>query len=323
MTGREPLMGYRTGQRNVVRMRNGLHLGLCFAAAMLFLCAPTTAGEGVRAGLSLCAYAVIPALFPFLVVSPILTFALQQLLARLFRRHSDTRTAALWSAFAVGMTAGFPIGALSLVSQYEAGTVTKADTEQFLAVCTGASPAFLIGYFGQTLWQNAMLGLGIWAVQCLVCMGGFLCLLHKIKNVGNAVPLNAAMREPTLSWCLREAVPRMLGICGAVVFFSVLRAFLSRGLENGTAAVLGGLAEMTGGLRECAALYGCGSFSRASALTVSAAMIGFGGGCVGMQTADAAGHAGISMRYYWLHRAVIGVIFACLAGGFVLAEAHI
>ena len=273
----------------------------------LLLMLSGTAADGVRAGVNLCVQSVIPALFAFLVLSPMLVYSLHEVLRRL-----NVRRSALVSAFVIGMTAGFPIGAVTLCSLCKQGVITKADAKRFLGVCTGASPAFLIGYFGRALWGSAMLGFCLWCMQVLFCFCGFWRLCR--RDTGEHKPSSAAVHPmPHLSDCLREAVTRMAGICGAVVFFTVVRAYLCIWMPAVGAAVLGGLAEMTGGLRECAVLYENGMLDRAAALVLSAAMIGFGGGSVGMQTADAALSDGLSMRRYWIQRGMLGVLMGASA----------
>lgn len=312
----------RTAAAGTVRLLRFLWV---IGAAVLLIADPAAAAEGVRAGLELSARSVIPSLFPFLVLAPMLTYCLQTLLCRGKLGGMRAHTAALLSAWAVGMTAGFPVGALMLVSLCERGVIAREEAGRYLGICTGASPAFLIGYFGQALWGSAVMGIGMWGMQCAVGLCAFLFLRWRY---GGSLPSPAgnpraeylqavflpAEHEPTLAVCLRDAVPRMLGICGAVVFFSVFRVFLCRFLPASAAAVTGGFAEMTGGLRECRALYEGGSLGREGALVLSAAMIGFGGGCVGMQTADAASRLQLPMRSYWLQRVLLGAVYALAVG---------
>lgn len=281
--------------------------------AGLLLCIPTAAAEGVRSGLALCARSVIPSLFPFLVLSPILSDGIRRGMALLFRGRLCDRTAALLSAYAVGMLTGFPVGALTVLSFMGQGRIDREDAARFLGVCTGASPAFLIGYVGEALWDSPELGWILWFLQSFLCFTGVLLLLRKRPSVivGNGTMTEEA--SPTLAQCLQGAVPRMLQICGCVVLFSVLRTFICRWFPTGIAVGLGGMAEMTGGLSDAAALYTEGLMDKISAMTVSAAVIGFGGGCVGMQIADAAAEAGISMRQYWLQRILLGAVSALVA----------
>lgn len=292
-------------------------LRICAAAVMacLILCSPGAAADGVRCGLSLCAYSVIPSLFPFLVLSPMLSDGIRQAAAWLSRGRVEERTASLLSAYTVGMLAGFPIGALTVLSLYRQGRIGEADAACMLGVCTGASPAFLIGYFGQSLWGSAALGWIVWLLQCLFCFAGCFCLLRKTTSAEVTSAVTADEAVPTLASCISGAVPRMLQICGCVVIFSVLRAFFCQWFSPDLACILGGMAEMTGGLCDAAAFCTQGMMHGREALIVSAAFIGFGGGCVGMQIADAAVDVGISMRQYWLQRILLGTVGALTAAG--------
>ena len=288
-------------------------VGVTLAMTGLILRSPAAAAEGVRSGLALCAYSVIPSLFPFLVLSPMLADAIRQMMTRLCRGRMDERASSLLSAYAVGMLAGFPVGALTVLSLYKQGRIGGEDAARFFGVCTGASPAFLIGYFGQSLWGSLSLGCAAWILQCLCCLIGFLCLLRK-HNVRLTAAVTASDETvPTPVQCISGAVPRMMQICGCVVIFSVVRAFLCHRFSPDIACLLGGMTEMTGGLCDAAALYTAGVTERGTALCVSAAVIGFGGVCVGMQIADAAEEAGISMRQYWYQRILLGAVGALIS----------
>ena len=304
---------YRKKTHNLGRDAAKRHLRMLLPLVLIpfLLVLSGTAADGVRAGLSLCVQSVIPALFPFLVLSPMLVCSIQVMLGRLCGGRLNERRSALLSAFVIGMTAGFPIGAVTLVSLCKQGVIAKADAERFLGVCTGASPAFLIGYFGRALWGSARLGFGLWCMQVLICLGGFLYLEQRL-SAEQKCTASTDIQMPHLSDCLRDAVFRMMGICGAVVFFTVIRAYLCGWLPIGAAVMLGGIAEMTGGLRECAVLCETGVIGRTAALVISAAMIGFGGICVGMQTADAALSEGISMRRYRVQRLFLGLVMGAL-----------
>ena len=298
---------------------NRIRIPFPFCAAVvlagLILYSPASAAEGVRGGLALCAYSVIPSLFPFLVLSPMLAEGIRCIMGRLCRGRMGERSAVLLSAYVVGMLAGFPIGALTVLSQYKQGRIGGEDAARFLGVCTGASPAFLIGYFGQSLWGCAALGWVVWLLQCLFCLTGVFCLLRKDTEVPSVIRLASDETPPTLTRCISGAVPRMMQICGCVVIFSVLRAFFCQWFPTQIACILGGMTEMTGGLCDAAALYEKGMTDKRTALTVSGAVIGFGGVCVGMQIADAAAQAGISMRQYWFQRILLGVLCALAAAG--------
>ena len=64
----------------------------------LMLCAPEIAAEGGSTGLMLCAHAVIPSLFPFLVLSPMLAAGIGFVIAQLCRGRLGLRHTSLISA---------------------------------------------------------------------------------------------------------------------------------------------------------------------------------------------------------------------------------
>ena len=92
----------------------GLALGLLAVMAGL-LAASETAAQAVREGLALCGGSVIPALFPFLVVSRLFVAtgsaaALGQLLAPLTRRMLGVSGPG-GTAVLLGLLGGYPVGA--------------------------------------------------------------------------------------------------------------------------------------------------------------------------------------------------------------------
>ena len=312
--GAETMADTKHPHRMEVHIRTEwMTVGASALAACLMLCDPTTAAAGARVGLTLCGRSVIPSLFGFLVLSPMLADGIERAVLYLCRHRAEKRTAALISAFAVGMLAGFPIGALTLLSQYRQGRISDADAARFLGVCTAVSPAFLIGYFGQALSQSAVLGAWMWIGQCLLCLIGFLILYRHPHGGENPTSAAVLHRLPSLSVCIREAVPRMLQICGAVIAFSVFRAFLQRYTLGVVSSFLSGFAEMTGGLGDCMQMGAGSGGGMAKVLGYSAAVIGFGGICVGMQIADAASESGIPMRQYWCQRLILGAVGGVLA----------
>ena len=113
---------------------NRIRIPFPFCAAVvlagLILYSPASAAEGVRGGLALCAYSVIPSLFPFLMLSPMLAEGIRCIMGRLCRGRMGERSAALLSAYVVGMLAGFPIGALTVLSQYKQGRIGGEDAAE-------------------------------------------------------------------------------------------------------------------------------------------------------------------------------------------------
>ena len=103
-------------------MKGKLAAWACLAALGLLLARSAEAAQAVREGLALCAGSVIPALFPFLAVSGLLTAldagespALGPLARLLGCSQAGAR------AFLLGLTGSYPVGARTVAQLYRRG----------------------------------------------------------------------------------------------------------------------------------------------------------------------------------------------------------
>ena len=127
---------------------------LCLLAFALLLLYPDAGLYGAREGLALWMEHVLPALFPFFVLSHLLQKS--GVLARAGRRLGR---AAGWlglpgegaAAAVLGMTAGYPAGAQLSGALFEEGVLSRAQMEQLCGLCNLASPSYLSGTLAASL----------------------------------------------------------------------------------------------------------------------------------------------------------------------------
>mgnify|MGYP000949439194 FL=1 len=129
----------------------GLALGLLAVMAGL-LAASETAAQAVREGLALCGGSVIPALFPFLVVSRLFVAtgsaaALGRLLAPLTRRVLGVSGPG-GTAVLLGLLGGYPVGAQTAGELVRTGAVSRQEGQRLLLFCNNCGPAFALGVAG-------------------------------------------------------------------------------------------------------------------------------------------------------------------------------
>lgn len=310
-----------SADRTPVRRALTVLLPALSAAAVLLLF-PAYSADGVRAGLSLCAHAVIPALFPFTVLTPLLCRSSEAL----FRGRGRAQTAALTVSFAVGLLTGFPIGAMAVCDFYRDGILPREQAERAVGIAGGCGPAFLVGYLGRNLCGSAAVGWCFVLAQIIACLAAALLFFHG-KGFYTEAPVPASARQsarqlahsvPALTDAVREGIEKMFSVCGFVVFFSALRGLAAEGaaalgLPRAVIAFLCGLLEMTGGLSDLAAAL---PDAPALRLPLSAFLACSGGFCVFLQTAALVRGAGLSMRYYVRERLVCGLLCASLAAVF-------
>ncbi len=267
---------------------------LCVLFMLLLICFPSLGVEGVRAGLDVCYNSLIPSLFPFMLVCASLTALLNQL-------KPKNPIVPVAAAVTLGLVGGFPVGAATLSRLTQNGTISKKRAALLLTGCVNAGPAYLLGAVGLGVFGNAGIGLLLLISLCfasLVCI--FLSMVFFRSEGASAAPVSAAAPF-TLGDGIRQSVRAMSALCGYVVLFSCVSAFLSRALETvgaNTAVVwlMRAVVEVTGG---CAA---AGCMPGTAGALLACAGVSLCSASVLLQVRTQLEPAGISMRYFLLSR---------------------
>lgn len=315
------------------RWRSTFPIAVCltgFALALVFR--PQEAAAGARAGLALCGETVLPALFPFFVLSALvvelgyaerLGSRLAPVMGPLFGVGGAGASALL-----LGLIGGYPLGARTVAQLYERGSLSRTEAERLLLFCNNSGPAFLLGVVGAgTLGSpNAgLLLLGTHVVGALGC--GLLAPFLRPGETGKkqASSGNGALSAPpafstAFTSAIGSSVRSSLNVCACVVLFGViLRLLRLLGiLQAGTLleclglpaacgeALLSGLVELTNGI---AALPHSPS---AGAMLVAAFLLGFGGLSVFCQTSAMLSGSGLSPLWCLKGQLLHGVLSALL-----------
>lgn len=291
--------------------RKKLLISLSGACAMVVLILDgKTALEGAREGVILCLMTVIPSLFPFFLLSLSLTDAL------LGAPHLPLRPLAAFLGLPAGaevltvsaLAGGYPAGAKGVAEGVRSGHLSRAQGEKLLPVCNQPGPAFLFGMVGP-LFPKKWMVLALWAIVLL--------------SAGMARMILSPPRERGTSWApsappedaLWRSLKAMASICGWVVLFRVVLAFLSRWclwlLPREVQVGLSGVLELSNG---CVLLGQVADLRLRFCL--AAGMLCFGGLCVAMQTQSVS--SGLSMKYYLPGKLLQTMIALC----FCLAVAY-
>ena len=272
---------------------------------VLLLWRSAVAAEAVRRGLTLCARSVIPALFPYFVVSGLfisLGFAdgVGRRLEPLTRRLFGVGGAGA-SAFFLGLLGGYPVGGRTVGQLYRAGRLSKDEAERLLAFCNNAGPSFILGVVGVGCFGSLRIGVYLYLVHAFsaVLVG---ILFRKKAPVSGQKVRSSADFEPIAAFvrAVGEAAEGMVRLCGFVVFFLVILALITdlTGLNH---PVLLGLAELTTGVT---ALKG-----RPGDLVWAAALLGWGGLSVHGQTAAVLSDTDLGLGRYFLGK-ILQAIFS-------------
>ena len=222
----------------------------CLAALGLLLARSAEAAQAVRDGLALCAGSVIPALFPFLAVSGLLTAldaGTSPALGPLARLLGCSRAGA--RAFLLGLTGSYPVGARTVAQLYRRGGISRREACRLLLFSNNCGPAFILGVAGLGCFGSLRAGVLLWGVHILAALVIALALPRRAAEPPER-PGSVSARPalvPALIAAVRDAAGTMVYICGFVVFFLVLLRVMGRvtGLSH---PVLSGAVELTQGI---------------------------------------------------------------------------
>ena len=295
-------------------------LGLC--GLLLWMLADAAAVRAsVEEALDLCARSVVPALFPFLVVtSALLSLGFGELAAPWLAGLMEPLyrvPGAGSAALVLGLVGGYPIGASTAAQLCRAGLVSREEGERLLTFCNNSNPVFLISVLGVGVFGSVRTGIWLWLIHVLsALLTGLLFRGRGTSARRREMAKVPAFRAVSLPAAVVEAVGSslrgMLSVCAFVVFFYVLARPLAA-VGGRTGAALVGIVEL---------------FSLTPLLTpdrfgfiLASGMAGWGGLSVLCQTGAVLEGSGLGVGSCLRGKAVQGLLaaaLAALAAGYVL-----
>ncbi len=261
---------------------------LCPGAAalgilLLLILQPSASTKGVLAGLESCAFQVIPALFPFFVVTGLIlesplaewlglsVYPVTRLGLGIRQRRASTVLLLCWLG-------GFAVAASAISRLYQQGRLCRRQAMLLLVCGVGSGPAFVVNTVGLLMLGSAPLGVCLLGAMltanvctALVFRILFAVLPEKCEPAASVLHSTGETNRPTgLVGSIQNAVHSMLTVCGFVVFFRFLCETAAQALSLGAPgffALCAGL-EVTSGCAAGAALPGCAAMACCAALSM-------------------------------------------------------
>lgn len=277
-------------------------LGLLGVMALLLLCS-ADAAQAVRDALALCAQSVIPALFPFFVASSLFidlgcAAVLGRSLAPIMRRLFGVSGAG-GTAFLLGIIGGYPVGGRTAGELYRSGQCEREECERLLAFCNNAGPSFILGIAGLGCFGSVRVGAWLYLIHVGAAVMVGLLFRSTSRQMGRPEKTETPRWADALIQAVRGGAMSMVNICAFVVFFLVILRLFSRftGIQHG--AILG-IVEMTNGILRLA--------NDRRGFIWAAGLLGWGGLSVHCQTAAVLSGSGLSLKRYFIGKALQAAI---------------
>lgn len=297
-----------------VREMKSLKLWCALALMAALLVWPETALNAAREAMAVWYTSVAPALFPFMMLTPMLAAPgaariWERMLGGLMRRLFALPGAAAPAA-AVGMIAGSPAGAHAAARICANANMNTAQLERILCCTGGLSPAFLITGVGAAMLGSP--GEGRMLLQAQLAAQITMLLFTRGMQRGQPLPPPEAWEE---SDSVRSAVTGVLGVCGYMMMFSIAAAVCARLLRSPAAGLVAlSLLDVPSAAGAVSVL----SIRREAKLILLAALTGSGGLCIAVQNLSAVKKTGVSAGKYLAAKAVQ----AGLTAGFMAVRLH-
>ena len=258
------------------------------AVMALILIRPQAAVNGAQKAMAAWYQSVAPAMFPFLVLTPVLASREAcGLYKRAFGRVMGWLFAlpgAAVPAVLVSMLAGSPAGAFAIRRTAASGEIGRNDVLRLSISLSGLSPAYLVLGIGQSLYGSAAFGWKLAGIQAALQML-FLAVTRKARFAENiACNMNAAQKTGGIA----PAIESMLVVCAYMILFGSVTAAAASLLSKNAGLFLLLLMDLPGGSAALAASLIPGK------MILQCTCIGFGGMCIAFQNIDVLKSAGLN-----------------------------
>lgn len=265
--------------------------------------------EYVKDGLELAVRCVIPSSFPFMIVSDFyVSYGKPESIAALRKLFSSLFGISPYGlgAFICGNIGGFPIGAKMCADTYSAGGLSKEEAERLMPLSNNPSCAFVVGGVGMGIYGDLRVGILLLISMYIATVICGVITRTKAKKV-ELSHINANISYDFVASVRRSGI-NSIGIISFITVFSVFNGLVNMCIHHEPIAyAISAFLEVTNAIRMYSELSGTALELK---LVFSAFALGFGGLCVGLQSAVFTSVAGLKMKRYYLTKLLEGVLTA-------------
>lgn len=269
---------------------------------------PQTVSYVIKQALLMCANSIIPSLFPFMVITQVLSLSnisykfgkiLSPIMSPVLGINKN-----LCGAVFVGLLGGFPNGVHSVGITYNKGLCTKADAEHAVSVCNNCSFAFVYTIVGINVLGSIKNGLILYISMLICCIetSWILKFVYQKKSKNDTFyEAKAAQIKSEYSISeiicnsISESAKNLINVCGYIIVFYTLSWFMLGGFTRG-------FLEISSGILSCTLI------AFPENIIIIAVLVGFSGVSVIFQVSDACIKYGFSSHKFIASRFINAVL---------------
>lgn len=297
------------------KVQNYLYLSAFFVILIFLILFPQKITFLTSAALTKCSKVIIPSIFPFAVITQVLTRTGISTKAGMCMSHIISPVIGipkeLCGAFITGIFGGFPGGAHATGIVYSQGLCTDKEAERCVALSNGCSIPFLISVCGIYTLGSIKNGLFLMISQFItvIITAQILKFIQRIPYRKSSIhiitsPNITSGLSSVICQSITEACSITLNVCGFITVFYILSGLLSNtfNMPMELRALISGAMEITSGSDTVKLLNFPENFIIYSVIS------GFTGISVILQVTDAASKYGISANEFIFSRFINAVV---------------
>lgn len=280
----------------------------------LMLLFPAETKSSALSGLLLWSKTIVPTLFPFMIISGIITetgsYDLFCSLSRFITKYFFKLSYYSGYPLFIGLLCGFPMGSKIISDMVKAQRLTLAEGNILLTFCNNISPAFVISFicgYALNLDGKTSFCLSFAILFSPLLTGSFMShiLRHKQTDVDtDTYKMSAAPpHEFSFEKCLSHSIEAVLKLGGYIVFFSIICGLTSIFMKDKTIyAILSSFLEITTGV------FNLSGLDTPFSIYLICLFSSFGGLCALFQTKSMISGSGLNIFYYVSGKILTAVI---------------
>lgn len=207
---------------------------LVFITIIIIIINPKKYSSGTIEGLKLFFYSVLPGLFPFMLLTKILTeIGIVEKFFSKFDRLTyflfGTPGISLYTLF-VSILSGYPIGSKVISDLYNKQIISEDDAKKMSIFCTTSGPSFVIGTIGTIMFDSYKFGVIIYFSHILssILLGIIFNILckNKHKHIKKEKNFDKIKQKNIIGYCINETISSLLIVGSYITIFYLIGELL-------------------------------------------------------------------------------------------------
>ena len=206
---------------------------LIFAIMLIIISSPKRFTSGTISGLKLFFYSVLPGLFPFMLLTKLLTeigflYKTTSKLDKFSRKIFGTPGVSIY-ALSMSVISGYPIGAKIISDLHEKKLITEQDAKKMSIFCTTSGPIFIIGSVGTMMFGNIKIGIILYVSHIIssIVLGIIYNLFSKEHSCKNTIIHNPQIQtyskqENIFAKCVSETINSLFVVGAYITIFYLI-----------------------------------------------------------------------------------------------------